>query len=118
MVKFALYNIESKGKPVVGETGMATAIDEDVLLCNVFSGEQRDSWLHVLTGLRRLWMIRIEWRYSNPWEASASLGMFLGCEHCTKDRHSTYQMKAVDSGALRCEIHNVSVNHPFSDDMW
>ena len=66
MMKFALYNIESKGKPIVGETGMAIAIDEDILLCDVFSGEQRDSWLRVLTGLRRLWMIRIEWRYSKP----------------------------------------------------
>lgn len=57
VVKFALRIIESKGEPIVGETGMAIAVDEDVLLCNILSGKRRDSRLRVLTGFRRLWMI-------------------------------------------------------------
>lgn len=39
VVKFTLHNIESKGEPVVSETGMTIVVDEDVLLC-VFSCEQ------------------------------------------------------------------------------
>ena len=72
--KLTLYDIESKGEPIVSKTGMTIAVDEDVLLCGVFSHEQGDSWSHILTGLRRLWMIRAEWRYCNPREASASFG--------------------------------------------
>ena len=90
VAKFALYNVESKGEPIVNKARMTIPVDEDVLLCDIFTGERINSWLHVLTGLRRLWTIRIEWRYCNPREVSASFESVLGSEHCAKDRGLTY----------------------------
>ena len=89
VVKLAPY-VESKGEPIVSEARMTVVVDEDVLLCDVFTGERMYSWLHILTGLRWLWTIRIEWRYCNPRETSASFGSVLGSEYYAKDRVLTY----------------------------
>lgn len=32
------------------------------------------------------------------------------------NRDQAYEAKAVSLGVLRCEVHDVSVNHPFTDD--
>jgi len=75
-VEPTLHDIESKREPIVSEARMAITVDDDVFLCGAFSGERRDIWLGTLTGLRWLWTIRMEWRYCNPWAASASFGVF------------------------------------------
>jgi len=58
----------------------------------------------------------IECRYCNPFTASASFKGISGFGDCGKSRVRTYEAKAVGFGVLRREVHDVSVDHPFSDD--
>ena len=68
------------------------------------------------TGLRLLWIISTECRYSKPLAASASFTGILIFEDWGGNKDQAYEAKAVSLGVLRCEVHDVSVNHPFTDD--
>lgn len=68
------------------------------------------------TGLRSLCVISILCRYSNPFAASASFSHILEFGFWSETRDQAYETKAVDLRVLRREVHDVSVNHPFSDD--
>ena len=57
MVGSTLHDIKSKGKSIISEARVEIAVDKDILLCEAISGEQKDSWFGMLTGLRWLWMI-------------------------------------------------------------
>jgi len=48
----ALHDIKSKREPIISEARVAIVVDKDILLCDIVSGEQRDSWFGTLTGLR------------------------------------------------------------------
>jgi len=60
-------------------------------------------------------MISIECRYCNPLAASASFRAISGFEDWERNRDRAYETKAVDLGVLIREVHDVSINHPFTD---
>ena len=83
------------GEAVVGETRMEIVINKNICLRGIVS----DSWwrrLMARTGLRSLCIIFAEWRYFNPFAASASFSHVLGLGGSGEIGDHTYQTKAVD----------------------
>jgi len=93
---------------------MEIVVNEDIRLCEIISGSQK-GWLVARTGLRSPCMIPIECKYPSPPAASASFRSISGFKDRGRNRDWAYKTKAVDLGVLRREVHDVSVDHPFSD---
>jgi len=59
-VIFTLRKIKSKGESIVSETGVEITVYENVCLCDSLSGGKGNNRWSIPTGLRRLWIMRME----------------------------------------------------------
>ena len=60
-------------------------------------------------------MISIECRYCSPLAAFASFRGISGFGDWERNGDYAYETKGVDLGVLIREVHDVSINHPFTD---